>query len=137
MKFSSRILLLHLTLNLTQPSQLGLPYPNENVLEERIEWDTAYQIGNAGVVVAYWKRDSSTNIIIFIHRDSRRISLTFISVIMLLSIMLLNINRCDLSSFYLIDYDKKLLRWQLNNLNVDSNSRAIKASAFMAFTLQW
>ena len=44
-------------------SQFGMPDPHDNVSEERIESShiKAYLIGNADVVVAYWKRGSSTN----------------------------------------------------------------------------
>ena len=35
-------------------SQFGLPDPNDDVLEERLN-GAACRIGNAGVVVAYWK----------------------------------------------------------------------------------
>ena len=41
-------------------SQFGLPGPNDNVLEERIEWDS---ISNwqSRRCLAYWKRGSSMN----------------------------------------------------------------------------
>ena len=58
-------------------SQFGLPDPNDNVLEERIKWDSiSNREQKRGSSTN--KRGSRTNKIIFISRDSRRISVGYI-----------------------------------------------------------